>query len=78
MGECLINLGNIHDSEYLDHGDDHDPEDEVEVPINEVADAYYKRAIECFRRVQKVDKDALPEEFVEFVEEWGRDMGVHK
>ncbi|TPX71504.1 hypothetical protein SpCBS45565_g01087 [Spizellomyces sp. 'palustris'] len=38
------------------------------------AEDYWKSAIKCFRKVQQVDPEALPEQFKDFVDEWEKDL----
>ncbi|KNC97878.1 uncharacterized protein SPPG_06870 [Spizellomyces punctatus DAOM BR117] len=38
------------------------------------AEDYWKNAIKCFRKVQEVDPEALPEQFKDFVDEWEKDL----
>ncbi|KAI9206858.1 nuclear pore complex subunit Nro1-domain-containing protein [Polychytrium aggregatum] len=40
----------------------------------EAASEFYKEAFQCFKQVQEIDANALPEQFIEFVEEWENDM----
>ncbi|KAI8618706.1 nuclear pore complex subunit Nro1-domain-containing protein [Chytriomyces sp. MP71] len=58
LGEVYVNKANL-----LDEEDD-------ETKANE----FYKKAVECFQRVQGVDAKALPEEFDSFLKEWEADL----
>ncbi|KAI9017031.1 hypothetical protein BC832DRAFT_4742 [Gaertneriomyces semiglobifer] len=65
VGETYVNLGNVFDDT---EGNDGPSESES------LSEGYYKKAIECFRRAQKFDADALPSHFAEFVDEWEQDL----
>jgi DNA-directed RNA polymerase subunit F len=58
LGEAEVHLGNLLD----------DDEDDLE------SISHYKKAVEYFQKVQDLDKDALPEQFEEFLIEWKTDM----
>ena len=59
MGETQVHLGNLLDK------DDEESVESLE---------YYKKAVVSFQKVQELDKDALPEQFEEFLEEWQQEM----
>jgi hypothetical protein len=59
MGEVQVHLGNL-----LDKEDEESTE----------SLGYYKEAVLCFENVQKLDKDALPLEFEDFLKQWQEDM----
>jgi hypothetical protein len=59
LGECNVHLGNL-----LDTDDDQEGE----------GIGYYKEAVENFKMVRSLEKDALPDHFEEFLEEWEKDM----
>lgn len=58
LGEALINKANL-----LDEADD-----ETE------ATSFYKRAVECFKKVEQVDPTDLPDQFSSFIQEWEEDL----
>jgi hypothetical protein len=59
MGEVQVHLGNLLDKE------DEESSESID---------YYKQAVTSFRNVQKLDKDALPEQFEDFLIEWQQDF----
>ena len=59
LGETLINLGNTADEESEQE---------------EQEETFFKEAFECFHKVKQLDADALPPQFVEFVESWEADL----
>jgi tetratricopeptide (TPR) repeat protein len=59
LGETQVHLGNL-----LDQDDEESPE----------SLGHYKQAVDSFQRVQSLDKDALPEQFEDFLNEWQQDM----
>lgn len=68
LGECHVNLGNLLDT---------DPEDGPVDPNgtdNEASVDHYKCAVDCFQTVVDLDVGALPEAFVEFLQEWKVDI----
>ncbi|KAJ3266172.1 hypothetical protein HDU77_002303 [Chytriomyces hyalinus] len=58
LGEVYVNKANL-----LDEADD-------ETKANE----FYKKAVECFKRVEELDSSALPEAFDSFLKEWEEDL----
>jgi hypothetical protein len=59
LGETQVHLGNL-----LDKDEEESPESLF----------YYKQAVDSFQKVQSLDKDALPEQFEEFLSAWQLDM----
>ncbi|KAJ3027044.1 hypothetical protein HK097_006254 [Rhizophlyctis rosea] len=75
LGETLINSGNLHDSESDSESDSDDKEEDGdENEDSNPAITYYKEAFELFKKAQEADPESLPEQFVEFVEEWEKDL----
>ena len=75
LGETLINIGNLHDTDSDSDSDEEgqketDGDDEEKNP----AIKYYKEAFELFKKAREIDAESLPEQFVEFVEEWEKDL----
>ena len=60
LGETKVHMGNLTDKE----------EDQE----NAVSLMHYKEAVTCFKKVLAIDADLLPEQFVEFVQDWEADI----
>ncbi|KAJ3410905.1 mtDNA inheritance, partitioning of the mitochondrial organelle [Chytridiales sp. JEL 0842] len=58
IGEALVNKGNMLDEK--------DEEGE--------ADVYYQQAVDCFKKVDAVNPQELPEQFGSFLKEWEADL----
>jgi hypothetical protein len=67
MGETYIYLGNLADA--MDDSEETEEDDEEEAKST----PFYNKALDCFRRCQESDPEALPERFVEFVQEFEKD-----
>lgn len=61
LGEAHVHMGNITDV------DDEEAD-------NQESMGHYRMAVENFRRVQVTDKEALPEQFEEFLLEWEAEL----
>ncbi|KAI9332357.1 nuclear pore complex subunit Nro1-domain-containing protein [Obelidium mucronatum] len=58
LGEAYVNKANL-----LDEAENEDS-----------ANEYYKKAVDCFKKVQEIDSSALPESFDSFLQDWESDM----
>ena len=61
LGESYVHLGNL-----LDSDEEEDQEGEGLI--------FYKKAVENFKTVRSLEKDALPDHFEEFLQEWEKEM----
>lgn len=62
MGEAYVYLGNLADA--MDDSEESETETEAK------SSPFYHKALSCFRRCQESDPDALPERFVEFMQDF--------
>jgi hypothetical protein len=77
LGECHVHLGNLLDTDLIDQDEtaisgnvnQHARENDCQESVS-----HYRAAVECFQNVQKLQIDALPDRFEEFLSDWLKDL----
>ncbi len=77
LGECHVHFGNLLDTDPIDQDEttisgnvnQHARENDCQESVS-----HYRAAVECFQNVQKLQTDALPDHFEEFLSDWLKDL----
>ena len=71
LGECHVHMGNFLDTDAVSENGN---SEEETAESDEESIAHYKKAVECFQYVQKIQPGSLPDQFEEFLNEWMQDL----